>query len=271
MNRHDDAFSESIAVFALGALPESEASAVAAHVRTCAECRAEYDDLRGVADLVGYQAESSRSELDELAAARMKLRIMRVVRADAEAPAPAGIPTVERVAASKRPWFAYGLAAAAVLVAAFVSVDDVGLRSHDASQTQNVATANDRAAQLAAASAAAETQRRSLERELALVVAPGSKHFAVPRGEVIESNGRLVIALTGVAAPPNGKTYQAWTLARGAKSVAPSITFAPDASGRAVVELPESAAGIAAVAVSVEPAGGSKAPTSKADFVRALT
>ena len=33
---------ENVAVYALGSLPPSEAHAVRAHLRTCAECRTEY-------------------------------------------------------------------------------------------------------------------------------------------------------------------------------------------------------------------------------------
>jgi hypothetical protein len=38
-----------------------------------------------------------------------------------------------------------------------------------------------------------------------------------------------------------------------------------------LVELPESAGDLAAVAMSVEPAGGSKAPSTKPAFVRPLS
>jgi hypothetical protein len=256
MNERDDAFSESIATYALGALPATEAAAVAAHLVSCSACRAEYDDLRGIASLVGFAAESTPSELDELTSARMKSRVMASVRADAAARTPE--PAVATRPA--RPWFAYGLAAAAVLLAVFSSFDDAGMRARVADQTQTIATLQSQNANVTA-----------LERRLALVVAPGSKRFAVPSGEVIESGGHILIALSGFPAAPSGKVYQAWTLSRGAKAVAPSVTFTTDASGHALVELPESAANLVAVAVSAEPPGGSKAPTSKPAFIRTLS
>jgi hypothetical protein len=52
--------------------------------------------------------------------------------------------------------------------------------------------------------------------------------------------------------------------------VAPSVTFVPR-PGLTLVELPESADGLAAIAISVEPEGGSKAPTSTPAFVRSLS
>jgi anti-sigma-K factor RskA len=65
--------------------------------------------------------------------------------------------------------------------------------------------------------------------------------------------------------------YQAWTLAPGAKTVSPSLTFVPDRNGFVVVSLPQSVGDVSAVAVSVEPTGGSKAPTTKPLFVQPLT
>jgi hypothetical protein len=260
MNERDDAFSESIATYALGALPAKEAAEVAAHIVTCAACRAEYEDLRGVASSVGLSAESTPSELDELSAARMKSRVMSAVRTDALTQGNAIAPPSRDATRRANPWFAYGLAAAAVVFAVFSSIDDAGLRSRVADQSQTIATLQSQNADATA-----------LERRLALAAAPGSKRFPVANGEVIESNGHILIALSGFPSAPSGKVYQAWTLARGAKAVAPSVTFTIDATGHALVELPESAANLVAVAVSAEPPGGSKAPTSKPNFVRTLS
>ena len=74
---------------------------------------------------------------------------------------------------------------------------------------------------------------------------------------------RLYIAMHDMPMPPRGKVYQAWTLAKGAKTVAPSKTFMPATTGMTVVRLPEAATTLAAVAVSIEPEGGSRQPTSK--------
>ncbi len=60
-------------------------------------------------------------------------------------------------------------------------------------------------------------------------------------------------------------------MAKGAKTFAPSTLFAPSSSGSAIVALPENADNVTAVAVSIEPEGGSKTPTSKPTFVRPLS
>ena len=241
MTPHDDAMLDQTAVLALGALPEREAREAAAHVRSCEICRALYAELRPAADLVGLSARANRAA-DDLTAGRIKARLMTAVRSDAAAVRePASVP------ARGRRWPAAWLAAAAVLIAALIGVDDLSFRAR--------------------AQSAAE--QRSGER-LAALLAPGNRHFGVPQGEVVTSDGHVYIAMR-VPAAPSGKIYQAWTLAKGAKSVAPSVTFSPDADGVAFVELPVDAAGLAAVAVSIEPAGGSKAPTSTPKFIRKLS
>ena len=98
---------------------------------------------------------------------------------------------------------------------------------------------------------------------LADLTAPDSQRRRFAGGEVLVHGERLYLAMHALPAPPPGRVYQAWTLAKGAKTVAPSVTFEPSSGGVAVVRLPEAATTIAAVAVSVEPEGGSKQPTTK--------
>jgi len=271
---HDDSLADSIAVLALGALPEAEAAAVAEHVRTCARCRADYDALRSAANLVGFLAEADASTLDEVTSARMKRNLMQAVRASGSpnaAVAERQIQPAPRAGRSPRPWLAYGALAAAVALGLLSVADDARVRSDNAADVERLAALQDRANSGAAAATAARRASDALERQLAAIVAPGSKHFAIAGGEVVESGGRVLLAFAHLPAPPTGKVYQAWTIARGATGVAPSVTFAPDASGSAVVELPEGAANLGAVAVTVEPPGGSRTPTSKPTFVRKLT
>jgi anti-sigma-K factor RskA len=244
MITHDDSLADSVALLALGVLPESEAQAVAAHVRDCAECRSLYNDLRGAADTIGYAAEATRGELDDLRSARLKSRVMSSIREEIPAlTTPSQITT--RPATTVRPAQKQDAAQLAALQARAEAGDSVA--------------------------SAARARTRELDARLAELVAPGSKQFAIPGGEVVTSGGHVLIALRHAPVLPAGKVYQAWTLARGAKGVAPSITFAPNANGLTVIELPEASANLAAVAVSVEPTGGSKAPTSTPTFVRKLS
>ncbi len=98
---------------------------------------------------------------------------------------------------------------------------------------------------------------------IADLTAPDSQRRRFAAGEVVTRGDRLYIAMHDLPAVPAGHVYQAWTIAKGASGVVPSITFEPGAGGATVVRLPEAATTIAAVAVSVEPEGGSKQPTTK--------
>ena len=95
--------------------------------------------------------------------------------------------------------------------------------------------------------------------------------YRVAAGEVYRTPQRVYLVMRSLPSLPANRVYQAWTLAPGAKTVAPSLTFVPDEHGFVVVSLPVPASDVSAVAVSVEPAGGSKAPTTKPLFVQPLT
>jgi anti-sigma-K factor RskA len=95
------------------------------------------------------------------------------------------------------------------------------------------------------------------------LTAANAKHYRFAGGEVVVHDGRLYIAMHALPPPPAGKVYQAWTLPKGSHRMTPEQTFMPSGSGPTIVEVPVSSATVAAVAVSVEPLGGSKQPTSK--------
>ena len=119
------------------------------------------------------------------------------------------------------------------------------------------------ASSLYAWNARSQTNRTSAL--LAAVTAPGTHAYAVPHGEVIRSGDALYLAVRGMPTPPAGKVYQAWTLPRGSTRMVPSVTFVPH--GSLLLRLPVHADRIVAFAVSVEPAGGSRQPTSAPRFV----
>ncbi len=265
---HDDAFLDDVAVLALGALPAAQAEAVRAHLEGCAECRAEYQALRAVADAVGYSALAGPIELDELRSARMRANLMRAIRQDAAA----RDLEPQRLAATRRqPWLAYLAIAASLAVALLSAVNNAGLRAERDADEQRIAVLQQSVA--AEAKSAGELRDRLNESDarLAALLSPNGKHFAIPQGEVIESGGRIFLALHSLPTLAQNKVFQAWTVAKGATGVSPSITFRADNRGTALVELPEPADNLAAVALSVEPAGGSKKPTSKPSFVRKLS
>jgi len=263
VNGHDDARLDSVAVLALGALPAGEARELRAHMATCEICRSEYSELRAAADMLALSAEATPAELGGAQCARLKSRVMDAVR-------PNVVPMRPRVVAP-RAWLPYAAIAALLAVAIFSGFNSYTLRAENASNRQQIALLQARldAQERTVTSARAELALN--QSRLADMIAPGATQFAVHDGVVVRSGDRVMIAMRRMPALPKGKVYQAWTLRRGAKTVTPSITFVPDATGLALVELPGSAANLAAVAVSVEPEGGSKAPTTKPTFVRPLS
>lgn len=258
-----DAMLENVALYALGVLPRQDVALVAAFIANDAEARHEYDDLRGAADTLAHVAEEP---VDSARSSRMRERLMSHVRADAAATTPTTAAR-RRAAAVYPAWlWGTGLAAAAAIVFSFVTVvQDVGLRGDLATAQRHTSTLQ---GQLAEAQRIGTHDRQALTD----LVSPGAKRYAVAGGAVVVLGDRVYFTLTKLPPLPKGRVYQAWTLPKGATAVVPSVTFSPNADGVAVVALPVVDAGrIGAVAMSVEPEGGSKAPTTKPTFIRPLS
>lgn len=252
-----EALLELVAAHALGVLPADEQPRVEAFIAADPEARREYDALRPVANLVGLAAEAPP---DPERAARMKARLMASVR---------GLQEARSAPAAARPsrpvvWISTLAAAAALVFALGSAMKNVDLSS-------NLADANRRATTLQQELTAERAAVQRDARILADLSAPDAKRYAVAYGAVITRRSHAYLAFDALPALPRDRVYQAWTLARGAHAVAPSITFTPNASGTTLVPLPEDATGLTAIALSVEPRGGSRAPTTKPAFVQPLS
>lgn len=258
MNAHD-AMLDDVAVYALGALAPDQAQSVRAHLETCAECREEYRQLAPAVGALGVSAEACPDAASAAGSVAppsplLKKRIMKQIR-----------PNVAEMRAV-RPivWPAYAVAAAALLVALATGIINISLSSA-LRQTQSELSQID--------AHNAETTRELAYQRTAIadLVSNDSQHFAVTDGEIIRHGSRLYIAMNALPAAPKGKVYQAWTLRAGASKMVPSVTFVPNRNGVAFVPVPVNASSLAAVAISVEPDGGSKQPTSKPTFVLKLS
>ncbi len=256
-----DALLDLVAAYALGVLPPGEHALVTAFLLHDAQARAEFDALRPAADLIGLAAEEP---VDSTRSARMKERLLAAVDARAVSAVPRG--TIRRNGSARSSWFVgAGLATAAAVVFALVStIQNFSLRS-------DLANADSRAASLQAQIAQNERVRTRDREMVADLTASDAQRYPVPQGEVIKHGAHLYLTLHALPPLPRGKVYQAWTIAKGTKALVPSIIFTPSASGTAVVALPENADTLAVVALSVEPDGGSKVPSSKPTFVRPLS
>jgi anti-sigma-K factor RskA len=184
--------------------------------------------------------------------------VMKAVRADLARP------SYRPMSRAGIAWPAYAVTAAALVAAFVATLNNVTMRRDLSAQQRQVSALQQQVSEQSRLAAGERMQ-------VADLFAPDSKHYPVKGGEVVTRQGRIYIALRTLPKLPPGKVFQVWTLARGAKAVAPSITFTPDALGSAVVRVPAVHQPLAAVAVSVEPVGGSKAPTSTPTFIRPLT
>jgi anti-sigma-K factor RskA len=254
---------ESVALYALGVLPREEAALVAAFIANDDDARREYLQARAAADAVSLVADEP---VDSATSARMKERLMARVRADAASPS---IARVRARPAYPAMLWATALAAAAAIVFAVVTVaQDLTLRGTLALEDRRITLLQ---ARLAQSDRAAVEGERTLTRTLTDLLARDARRYPVAPGTVVVRGDRIYFALSKLPPPPKGHVYQAWTAPRASGAMTPSVTFTPNADGVAVVRLPVDAARVGTVAVSVEPDGGSKAPTTTPTFVRPLT
>jgi anti-sigma-K factor RskA len=240
MESHDTMLDD-VAAYALGVLPASEAAAVRAHMETCAECRTEYDALAPAVTAIAYSAEATAAQLP---GPELKARIMRAVRP----------PVLARRSISAWP----GWLAAAACVAIAVGFGTQNQRLQHDLVAERATTASQQAA-LSAANASAEREHRMI----ADLAASDARRYPFVHGVFVTRGSHLYVAIRAPQSLPKGRVYQAWTVAKGSKVVRPSITFSAPGSSVTMVEIPASAQSLAAVALSVEPEGGSLKPTTK--------
>jgi anti-sigma factor RsiW len=219
-----------VALYALGSLGRAEAATVQGHLAECARCHAEYAMLRPTVDALALAEEA---ELDARTSARMKRRLK-------EAISPRTV--------TRRATIASIVAVAAVLVAMWLGATTVMLRGQLAAMRANEA---------------------KLTSELADIAAPDARRYAIAGGAIVRRGAHLYVVLNELGPPPPGRVYQLWTLARGAKAMTPSITLTTT-GGSVVVGIPGAGPEVTAVAMSIEPPGGSAQPTTKPLFVRKL-
>ncbi len=238
---HADMLDE-VAVYVLGTLPEDESERVRRHIESCSDCRAEYEALLPVVGALARVAEAPAGAAigSTDASSLLKARIMREVRP------------------SKR-----NTALPAYLVAAACAVIALGFGWETLTLGKQLHNVQESYSSIARA-------HTNDESALADLVSARAKRYIVPGGEIVKSNNRIYIAMSHMPKPPAGKVYQAWTQPHGSKTMVPGLTFVPNDRGVAIVRVSSDASALHAVAVSIEPPGGSKAPTTSPVVVEVL-
>jgi anti-sigma-K factor RskA len=263
------AWLEHAAIYALGALDETERASFEAHLATCDVCTAEVSELRNVAGLLAMAAP------DVGPPSRLRERILadaRAVRPSSAAPIDASPATtsaarVHRGASRSAfgrgalvPWLA---AAAAVAFAAYFGQQYRGERHQRLAAQQALAAARAAVDSTATAVARRDSVIASLiAPDVQTVTVSGSGPSPSARYFLDRRAGRIVIAANSLPPAASGRTYQLWGIQTGRPPVSLG-TFNTDSSGRALTTLPIPAGlRIAVTAVTDEPSGGSAQPTT---------
>lgn len=257
------------------ALPAAERAAFEAHLETCPPCAREVRELAATVALLGRSV--AVRPPPELFYAVMR----RVRELPDPGPAAAGadsgnapgtdrpgeraepaepvapVPTRVRHARPGRPWLRWALAASLAAVAGLGGVavwqaEQAGTARQDARRAE--ARAAELAGVLAAPDATPVTGR----------LANGGTGTVV----VSEDRNRAVFVASGMPAPPAGKVYQLW-FADPAGAMRPAGLMNPARPGAPEL-MTGPVGGSTAVGVTLEPAGGSPAPTTEPLMVLAL-
>jgi anti-sigma-K factor RskA len=208
--------------YALDALDAEERAAYEQHLSTCEHCRAELETMQRTASSLAYAVVSPAPPPE------LRGRIVEQAR-------------LERgnvVAFRPRRTLSYALGAAAA-VAASVAVA-VGLWA-------------------ASLSNELDRQRSVLE----ILADPQARSLAMTGGDgrlVVTGSGEAALVVSGLAAAPEGKTYEIWVI-EGDRALPAGLFDGSEA--RDVVRLTRPVPRRAAVAVTIEAAGGVDAPTSE--------
>lgn len=254
---HDD-FAALAHGYALGTLTAEEARTFASHLQTCEECRRSVREMAAVGEALG------RALPPQTPPPGLRERVL----ARATAPEGADSRTQTHVALRRGPSYGW-LAAAAALVAAVTSVmawqyrDEAARARIEQEQTAvRVRSLEQQIAQLqAGVSTAAQTRSVLAARDMARIELSGQPPAPGATGRVFWSPTHgLVFAATNLPALPPGRVYQLWVVAEA--PISAGIGQLTSGGELSVVSTPTAPTRPKAFALTIEPEGGSPAPTS---------
>ena len=216
--------------YSINALDDIEGELFEAHLATCAECQAEVDSLRETAALM---AETTTVAPPPALRAKLLADIATV------RPLP---PVVTPLQLRRRRRF-QGLVAAAAAVAVIGGGATIVQSWNQDQSSQHQLTATERVI------------RADDAKQVKLSFPAGAKATLVRS----PSMGKAVLVTEGMPAAPTGKVYQLW-LQNAEGAMVPAGLMAPDPNQQVLLD--GDAGTATAVGITVEPSGGSEAPTS---------
>ena len=268
-DRIDDDYSDRAALYALGALGEAERSRFEEHLETSLDCVREVKSLLPVA----HHLPQTALPVDPPPALRE--RVLREVAG--WTPAPDGPPGLAPAASAPPAPPKSGLGPLFWVVALLLVAVAGGGGSYVATLHREIAdlqadaqSANTRADILELEATVADLEAARRDEVIAIAIDPtvrsltlaGQPLAPVGAGRALwTESGLMAFLATGLPPPPEGETYQLWFVTPEAAPV-PAALVLPEAGGSAIVtlQIPEGVTP-AAMAVTIEPAGGASQPT----------
>jgi anti-sigma-K factor RskA len=225
---HDD-YKEMIPIHALSALDAADERALNEHLAECADCRRDLAEWEATAASLALSAKPMEPS------PQVREKLLTKIRSEKSAANVLPFPGPRR-----KVWVAI---AAALFIALLVSLFVLWQQNRELRRQNQIAQ---------------------------VLNAPGSKVIELSGTReasgasakiAYDPTGRALLIASGLPRAPEGKEYQLWYIVN--NKPLPGKTFAPDPSGNGTLEdeVPEAARRSAIFAITLEPAGGVRAPT----------
>ncbi|HEX7332929.1 MAG TPA: anti-sigma factor [Pyrinomonadaceae bacterium] len=235
-------YKEMIPARALSALDAAEAQVLNKHLENCAECREELEEWQATAANLALTADAMEPS------PAVRERLLSEVRNELSSSQVLPFRSTPR-----NIWNSFGslgAMAAVVLLTALIVGLIVLWRQNQSMQSEMART------------------REFVE----LVTTPGARVTELKGVDLgvgasaslaYDQNGRAMLMASKLPNAPQGKAYQLWFIV-GNNPPMPGKTFSPDNTGKGMLkdQMPREALGSAIFAITMEPEGGSRTPTS---------
>jgi len=255
MNEHTQ-YADALALYAMDALDDPrELRELQEHLGTCGECRRELESLRADTALLALSATGPKPPQ------RSRQRLMEAIAAE------------PRHVVKPKPRFVLGrlqprwLALAPIAVSVILAVISIGLMQ----ETLRLRNKNEKlTAELADMRSKSQLAREVMDMindpSLPRMTLVGVKTPPQPQVKTIykPEKGHVLLLANNLAPLPDDKVYELWLIPQQGAPM-PAGTFTPDAKGGTMMMHAMETEGIQAkaFAVTVEPRGGSRSPTSE--------
>lgn len=251
MSAHSNEYLDLCAGYALGSLDARDEDRLLDHLEAgCPECEAALADFRRAVPAIGL----AESPVDP--PARVKDRVMAAIGDEGTGPIVHELPRSRGVA----PWVTWGLAAAAVALLVSNVVIWRGMQHVQGERNALVAQLSDLQEQLQDATRWAHVATNPNARFAALDPTPDGDAALDGWATLDPQTGDAIVVLKNAAAPTQ-RDYELWAIQDGTPTSLGLVRA--DAQGVAVLQLSgiDDVAAIQALAVSLEPQGGSPQAT----------